>query len=79
MITEQQFLEVIGEARRAATGVEHLIVVDGAAGDGATALSEVEGSNPEFDADAAVAAVSPGDVLTLIYTSGTTGRPRACN
>jgi long-chain acyl-CoA synthetase len=88
VITEQQFLEVIGDARRAAPGVEHLIVVDGldgldgheshngASADGITALSEVEGSHPEFDADAAVAAVGAGDVLTLIYTSGTTGRPK---
>jgi long-chain acyl-CoA synthetase len=76
VIAEQQFLDVIGEARRDATSVEHLIVVDGEAGDGVTALSDVEGSNPEFDADAAVAAVGPGDVLTLIYTSGTTGRPK---
>jgi long-chain acyl-CoA synthetase len=76
VIAEQQFLQVIGEARRPAAGVEHLIVVDGAAGDGVTPLSEVEGSNPEFDADAAVAAVGPDDVLTLIYTSGTTGRPK---
>jgi long-chain acyl-CoA synthetase len=82
MIAEQQFLDVIGEARRTAPGVEHLIVVDGpvdvdgAAGDGVTTLAEVEGANPDFDADAAVAAVSPEDVLTLIYTSGTTGRPK---
>jgi long-chain acyl-CoA synthetase len=86
VIAEQQFLDVIGQARRAASGVEHLIVVDGAPGDGAagdgvagdgiTALSDVEGSNPEFDAAAAAAAVSPADVLTLIYTSGTTGRPK---
>ncbi len=34
--------------------VDHLIVVDGEAGDGVTALSDVEGSNPDFDADAAV-------------------------
>ena len=77
MIAEQQFLDVIGEARRAAAGVEHLIVVDGdAPATAITALSDVEGSDPEFDADAAVAAVGPGDVLTLIYTSGTTGRPK---
>jgi long-chain acyl-CoA synthetase len=76
MIAEQQFLEVIGEARANAPTVEHLIVVDGEAGDGVTALSDIEGSNPEFDADAAVAAVGPTDVLTLIYTSGTTGRPK---
>jgi long-chain acyl-CoA synthetase len=76
VIAEQQFLGVIGEARRDAPAVEHLIVVDGETGDGITALSDIEGSNPEFDADAAVAAVGPTDVLTLIYTSGTTGRPK---
>jgi long-subunit acyl-CoA synthetase (AMP-forming) len=76
VIAEQRFLEVIGEARRAATGVEHLIVVDGDAPEGATALADVEGSNPDFDIAAAAEAVSPSDVLTLIYTSGTTGRPK---
>jgi long-chain acyl-CoA synthetase len=79
VIAEQQFLEVIGEARRTALGVEHLIVVDvdgDGDGDGVTTLSKVEGANPEFDVDVAVAAVGPGDVLTLIYTSGTTGRPK---
>jgi long-chain acyl-CoA synthetase len=76
VIAEQQFLKVIGEARGDASSVEHLIAVDGEGGDGVTALSDVEGSNPDFDADAAVAAVGPTDVLTLIYTSGTTGRPK---
>jgi long-chain acyl-CoA synthetase len=76
VIAEQRFLEVIGQARRAATGVEHLIVVDGDAPEGVTALADVEGCNPGFDAAAAAAAVSPSDVLTLIYTSGTTGRPK---
>jgi long-subunit acyl-CoA synthetase (AMP-forming) len=76
VISEQRFLEVIGEARRAATGVEHLVVVDGEASEGVTALADVEGRNPEFDLAAAAAEVSPSDVLTLIYTSGTTGRPK---
>jgi long-chain acyl-CoA synthetase len=76
VIAEQQFLEVIGEARRAAGGVEHLITVDGDAPEGVTALADVEGADPEFDAAAAAAAVSPSDILTLIYTSGTTGRPK---
>src|SRR5947209_13286249 len=40
------------------------------------ALSEVEGSNPDFDVAAAAAAVKADDVLTLIYTSGTTGPPK---
>jgi long-chain acyl-CoA synthetase len=76
VIAEQQFLAVIDEARRAAGTVEHVITVDGEAGDGVTALAEVEGSDPSFDAGAAVAAVQPSDVVTLIYTSGTTGKPK---
>jgi long-chain acyl-CoA synthetase len=101
VIAEQQFLPVIEEARCAAPGVEHLIVVDrdgdrdgdrdyasadadpdsdhgdgDGRGRGVMGLAEVEGSNPEFDVDAAVAAIGPDDVLTLIYTSGTTGRPK---
>jgi long-chain acyl-CoA synthetase len=76
VIAEQQFLTVIDQARRGATTVEHVIVVDGDVPDGVIALADVEGSNPEFDVDAAVAAVAPDDVLTLIYTSGTTGRPK---
>jgi long-chain acyl-CoA synthetase len=76
VIAEQQFLEVIGEARRAAGAVEHVITVDGEAADGVTALADVEGSDPDFDVGAAVAAIQPTDVLTLIYTSGTTGKPK---
>ncbi len=56
--------------------MEYVIVVDGEAPLGTLALSEVEGSNPDFDVDAAVAQVKPTDVLTLIYTSGTTGPPK---
>jgi long-chain acyl-CoA synthetase len=44
--------------------------------EGTVSLSEIEGSNPDFDAAAAAAKVGPGDVLTLIYTSGTTGHPK---
>jgi long-subunit acyl-CoA synthetase (AMP-forming) len=44
--------------------------------DGCLRLDDVEGADPGFDVDAAVAAVGPEDVLTLIYTSGTTGPPK---
>jgi long-chain acyl-CoA synthetase len=75
-IVEQAFLPAMLEARRRLPGLEHVIVVDGEAPPGVLALDAVEGSNPDFDAAAAAAAVSPDDVLTLIYTSGTTGHPK---
>jgi long-chain acyl-CoA synthetase len=56
-------------------GLDH-VVVAGDAPDGTTAWTDVEGSDPGFDADAAAAAVAPEDILTLIYTSGTTGPPK---
>src|SRR5579872_483497 len=75
-IVEQAYLPVMLEARRELPELEHVIVVDGEAPVDTLALDEVEGSNPDFDAAAAAAAVQPTDVLTLIYTSGTTGPPK---
>jgi long-subunit acyl-CoA synthetase (AMP-forming) len=76
LICERQYLGRIEEARREVPGLEHVIVIDGEAPDGVLALSEVEGSGPDFDAEASVAQIEPGDILTLIYTSGTTGPPK---
>jgi long-chain acyl-CoA synthetase len=76
LICEQQFLPQVREARKELPGLEYVIVVDGEAPLGTLALSEVEGSNPDFDVDAAVAEIKSTDVLTLIYTSGTTGPPK---
>ena len=64
------------EAREKLPGLEHVIVVDGEAPEGTLALSEVEGSNPDFDVEARVAELRGTDLLTLIYTSGTTGPPK---
>jgi long-subunit acyl-CoA synthetase (AMP-forming) len=76
LICEQQFLPVVREARKELPGLDYVIVVDGDAPLGTLALADVEGSNPDFDVDAAVAQIQPTDVLTLIYTSGTTGPPK---
>jgi long-subunit acyl-CoA synthetase (AMP-forming) len=76
LICEQQFLPQVREARKSLPGLEYVIVVDGEAPLGTLSLSEVEGSNPGFDVDAAVAQIQSTDVLTLIYTSGTTGPPK---
>ncbi len=75
VVIEQAFLDVMQEARKELPGLEHVIVVDGEAPEGTIPLSDVEGSNPDFD-PASVAGAQPEDVLTLIYTSGTTGPPK---
>jgi len=76
LICEQQYLPQVREARKQLPGLDYVIVVDGDAPLGTLALSDVEGSNPAFDVDAAVAQIKSTDVLTLIYTSGTTGPPK---
>ncbi|MGZ4249968.1 MAG: AMP-dependent synthetase/ligase [Solirubrobacteraceae bacterium] len=75
-IVEQAFLPVLLQARKNLPGLEHVIVVDGDAPEGTISLSDVEGSNPGFDAAAASAQAGPEDIVTLIYTSGTTGHPK---
>jgi long-chain acyl-CoA synthetase len=75
LITEQQFLDNVLEARKSLPDLEHVIVVDGEAQDGVTlALDAVAGD--DFDVEASIAQLGPEDVLTLIYTSGTTGPPK---
>jgi long-subunit acyl-CoA synthetase (AMP-forming) len=75
-VVEQAFLPAVLEARKTLPGLEHVVVVDGEPPAGTIALSDVEGSDPDFDAAAVSAQIAPDDVLTLIYTSGTTGKPK---
>ena len=77
MISEQQFLPQVMEAREQLPQLEHVIVVDGGGASGdAAAAREVEAMSEGFDVEASVAQIEPTDVLTLIYTSGTTGPPK---
>src|SRR4051812_11484257 len=75
LVTEPAFLDNVLAAREKLPDLEHVILVEGEH-EGCMGLDEVAGSNAEFDAEAAAAAVAPDDVLTLIYTSGTTGPPK---
>ncbi|HEX7290723.1 MAG TPA: long-chain fatty acid--CoA ligase [Conexibacter sp.] len=75
-IVEQAHLPAMLAVREQLPQLEHVVVVDGGAVAGTTALSEVERANRDFDVDAALASVQPDDVMTLIYTSGTTGPPK---
>jgi long-subunit acyl-CoA synthetase (AMP-forming) len=77
IITEQQFLANVLEARRELPDLRHVIVIDGDAPEGVLTLDEVVASpDPGFDAEASVAQLGPQDLLTIIYTSGTTGPPK---
>jgi long-chain acyl-CoA synthetase len=78
LITEQQFLANVLEARKALPHLEHVIVIDGDAPEGTRSLADAvaAGEGTGFDVEASVAALAPDDVLTLIYTSGTTGPPK---
>ncbi len=76
LICEQQYLDRVLEARSSLPGLEHVIVIDGEAPEGTTALADVEGAEVDFDVEASVAQLQSSDVLTLIYTSGTTGPPK---
>ena len=76
LICSQEYLPQVLAARESLPHLEHVILVDGEPPEGVLALSEVEGSNPDFDLEASIAQIKPSDVLTLIYTSGTTGPPK---
>ncbi len=77
VVTEQAFLQQVLEARDRVDTLEHVVVVDGDAPEGAISLAELEEmADPGFDFEAAWRAVEPEDVLCLIYTSGTTGPPK---
>ncbi|HYP48969.1 MAG TPA: AMP-binding protein [Thermoleophilaceae bacterium] len=77
VITEQAFLERLMEVKRADNALEHVVVVDGDAPEGALTLDEVAGQgDADFDFEGSWRAVEPDDTLTLIYTSGTTGPPK---
>jgi long-chain acyl-CoA synthetase len=74
IITEQQFLANVLEARKSLPDLEYVILVDGDAPEGTLALEDVAADG--FDVEASIAQLHGDDVLTLIYTSGTTGPPK---
>ncbi|MEX2194748.1 MAG: AMP-dependent synthetase/ligase [Thermoleophilaceae bacterium] len=76
LVTEQAFADRILKAKDG-TSLEHVVVVDGDAPEGAMTLEELEaGGADDFDFEAAWKAVGADDHLTIIYTSGTTGPPK---
>ena len=77
IVTEQEFLDRVLEAKERVETLEHVVVIDGEAPEGTISIEELEAmGGPEFDFEATWRAVEPEDVLCLIYTSGTTGPPK---
>ena len=78
--TRQQFDKL--NAVRAQTQLEHIVIMDSPAPEGAIAFSELmddadaRGTERDPVFDALVRSVEPSDLATLIYTSGTTGEPK---
>ena len=78
--TRQQFDKL--QSVRAQTPLEHIVMMDCPAAEGAFAMSELLSGadaraaerDPVFDA--LVRSVEPKDLATVIYTSGTTGEPK---
>src|SRR3954466_13730249 len=56
--------------------LEHIVVLEGARGEGTLAWADVEGSNPGFDVETAWRAVGSKDLVSVIYTSGPPGPPK---
>ncbi len=77
VVTETAYLDTIQKVRQTATGIEHVIVVDGDGTGDILTMEDVQSRTEDgFDFEASWKAVEPDDILTLIYTSGTTGPPK---
>ncbi len=74
--TEAQYQKIA--SIRGQTQLEHVLVMDDAAGLDATPLSSLLHNAPSVDLDQWLRSfdVEPEDLATLIYTSGTTGEPK---
>jgi long-chain acyl-CoA synthetase len=78
--TRQQFDKL--NAVRDKTPLEHIVMMDHGAPNGAVAFSDLirdadrRGSERDSVFDALARSVEPKDLATLIYTSGTTGEPK---
>ena len=75
-LVEEALLKGLSAARGDLPDLEHVVVLEGAQGEGTMAWDDVEGADPDFDPEPHWRAVEPEDLLTLIYTSGTTGPPK---
>jgi long-chain acyl-CoA synthetase len=72
-----EFLARLQAARGDASGLQHVLVVDGAApADQGVQPFSILMDDDEVDLESAAHVAEPGDLVTVIYTSGTTGPPK---
>ena len=76
LIEQEHYDQVEGARKLGMEGFETIIVLEGAQGEGSVGWDDVEGSDPDFDAEPHWRDQVTDDFLTLIYTSGTTGPPK---
>src|SRR5215212_3927739 len=69
-IVEAAYLETFQAARADLPNLETVIVVDAPGDAGTVGWDDVEGADPDFDAEPHWRAAQPEDLVTLIYTSG---------
>src|SRR3954447_12727740 len=76
-LVEQEYLGAMrGAQELGLPDLATIVVLEGGGGDGTVDWDDVEGADPEFDAEPHWRSQEPEDLLTLIYTSGTTGPPK---
>jgi long-subunit acyl-CoA synthetase (AMP-forming) len=77
IVTEALYAATVASVAEEMTQLEHVVVVDGEAGEGQMTLTELEALEaPRLDFDAVWRAVGPDTLATIVYTSGTTGAPK---
>ncbi len=76
LIEQAHTAQIAGARELGLPDLQTVVVLEGAQGEGTVAWDDVEGSQPDFDAEPHWSAQEPDDLLTLIYTSGTTGPPK---
>jgi long-chain acyl-CoA synthetase len=70
-------LEKVQAVRSSCPELEHVVVIDPAAGVPSIAELADDGEG-DLDLDAIQRGIAPDDVATIVYTSGTTGPPKGC-
>jgi len=80
VVEDDEQLEKIRRIREQCPELQHVILMNGKAGDAISLeeLAERGAAGSEADWEQRYSSVGPDDICTFIYTSGTTGPPKGC-